>query len=73
MHPYCETDSPWLMYRIVGLVVKASDWRVEDLGSIPVGLCPGRVIPVASKLILQWLPCQAPGAYRVWDGLVQCQ
>ena len=25
------------------------------------GFFPGRVIPVTSKLALQWLPCQAPG------------
>ena len=25
------------------------------------GIFPGRVIPLTSKLALQWLPCQAPG------------
>ena len=25
------------------------------------GIFPGRVIPVAEKLALQWLPCHAPG------------
>ena len=33
------------------------------LGSNPAcdGIFPGRVIPVTSKLALQWLPCQAAG------------
>ena len=30
----------------------------------------GRVIPVTSKLALQWLPCQAPGVIRSMLGLV---
>ena len=32
-----------------------------------VGIFPGRVIPVTSKLALQWLPCQAPGF--IWSVL----
>ena len=51
--------------RLVGLVVKASASRVADLGSIPafpVGLFPGRVILMISKLVLQKLVhCQALG------------
>ena len=38
-------------------MVKASASREADLGSIPaftVGIFPGRVIPVTSKLALQW-------------------
>ena len=44
--------SSWLKYllnRLVGLVVKASGSRAENLDSIPaffVGIFPGRVIPV---------------------------
>ena len=54
-----------------GSVVKESAPSAVDLGSIPsfsVVLFPGRVIPVTSKLALQWLPCQAPGANRVSSG-----
>ena len=54
--------------RLVGLVVKASTSRAED--SACAGLVPGRVIPVTSKLALQWLPCQAPGVIRSVLGLV---
>ena len=54
-----------LSLRLVGLVVKASASRAEDLGFeslIPLapGFCRCRVILV-SELALQWLPCQAPG------------
>ena len=49
---------------LAGLVVKASALGAEDPGlesrlSRVFFLC--RVIPVTSKLALQWLPCQAPG------------
>ena len=30
-------------------------------GSAKIGICPGQVIPVTSKLALQWLSFQAPG------------
>ena len=49
---------------LVGRVVKVSTSRAEDLGSIPafaVGVVLGRVRPVSSKLVIQWLPCQALG------------
>ena len=46
-------------YRLVGLVVKASASRAEGPGSESR---LRRVIPVTSKLALQWLPCQAPGS-----------
>ena len=54
--------SPW-GNRLGGLVVKASASGAEDPGSNPVcaGIFSGRVIPVTSKLALQWLPYQAPG------------
>ena len=42
-------------------------------GSIPpraVSIFPGRVIPVTSKLVLQWLPCQALGVIGSALGLV---
>ena len=51
-------------YRLVGLVVKASASRAEDLGiesRLRRDFLRGQVIPVTSKLALQWLPCQAPG------------
>ena len=35
-----------------------------------VGIFPGRVIPVTSKLTLQWLPCQASGDIGSGLGLV---
>ena len=44
-------------------MVKASASRAKDPGLIPafaVWIFLGRVIPVTSKLVLQWLPCQAP-------------
>ena len=59
--------------RLTGLVVKASAWRAEDLGSIPafdVVPFPGRVMPQTSNLVLPWLPCQAPGVIGSALGLV---
>ena len=52
-----------------GLEVKA----VAHLGSIPpnpVGIFPGRVIPVTSKLIKKWFSCRAPGDLGSALGLV---
>ena len=52
---------------------KASSPTSEGLGSIPtvpMGLFPGRVIPVTSKLVLQWVHCQAPGVIRAMLELV---
>ena len=52
------------LYRLVGLVVKASTSRAKDPGfesRFATGFFRGRVIPVTQKLALQWLPCQAPG------------
>ena len=49
---------------LVGLVVKASASRVEDPGfesRLYRDFFRGRVIPMNSKLALQWLLCQAPG------------
>ena len=47
----------------IGLVVKASASRAEDLVFDPAGdgIFPCQVIPVTQKLAIQWLPCQAPG------------
>ena len=50
--------------RLVGLVVgrPSREWKIS--GSNPAwrrDFFQGRVIPVTSKLALQWLPCQAPG------------
>ena len=45
-------------------VIPVSPARQRKIrGSNPAcdGIFPGRVIPVTSKLTLQWLPCQAPG------------
>ena len=42
-------------------------------GLIPtraVGVFQGQVIPVTSKLALQWLPCQAPSVVGTALGLV---
>ena len=49
----CQED------RLTGLVVKASASGAEDPGfqsRLNRGIFPGRVIPVTSKLALQWLP-----------------
>ena len=54
------------------LVVKASASRAEDprFESRLCGIFLGRVIPVTSKLALQWLPCQEPGVIESVLGLV---
>ena len=59
-------------HRLLGLVVKACASRAEDPGSNPAcaEIFRGRVIPVTSKLALQWLPCQAPGVIGSALGLV---
>ena len=53
-------------YRLVGLVER------KIRGSNPAcdGIFPDRIIPVTSKLALQWLPCQAPGIIGSALGLV---
>ena len=53
-------------------MVKASASGAEDpeFESRGGGIFPGRVIPVTSKLALQWLPCQAPGIIGSALGLV---
>ena len=58
--------------RLVGLVVKASTSRAED-SEFESRLRRdffGVVIPVTSKLALQWLPRQAPGVIGSALGLV---
>ena len=67
-------------YRLVGLVVKASASRAEDPRFVSrlrrhffsgvAFIFPGRVMPVTSKLALQWLPCRAPGVIGSVLGLV---
>ena len=54
---------------LFGLVVKASASRAEDPW-FESPLRRDRVIPVTSKLALQWLPCQAPGVIGSVLGLV---
>ena len=48
---------------------KASASRAVRIPLAP-GFFLGRVIPVTSKLALQWLPCQAPGVIGSALGLV---
>ena len=60
----------WSAYRLIGLVVKASASRAEGPGfesSLRRDFFLGQVIPVTSKLALQWLPCQATGV--IWSAL----
>ena len=47
---------------------KAGDPGFES--PLAPGFYRGRVIPVTSKLVLQWLPCQAPGVVGSVLGLV---
>ena len=54
---------------LVGLVVKASTSRAEDPG-FESSLRRKMFIPVTQKLILQWIPCQAPGVTRLLLALV---
>ena len=52
---------------------KASASRAEDprlLIPLAPGFFRGRVIPVTQKMVLQWLPCQAPGVIGSTLGLV---
>ena len=71
-HDFCETAQDlWNSNRLVGLVVKASASRVSRVRILLApGFFRGRVIPVTSKLALQWLPCQAPGVIGSVLGLV---
>ena len=60
VHP-SPAEGSFTGHRLVGLVVKASDSRAVDLGSIPafsVDTFPDRVIPVTEQLVFQWLPCK---------------
>ena len=53
-----DVSGPPQTVRLLGLVVKASVSRAEDPGfesRFAPGVFPGRVIPVTSKLALQWL------------------
>ena len=65
--PVCLSD------RIVGLVVRRPPRERKVQGSNPAlrrDFFRGRVIPVTSKLALQWLPCQVPGVIGSVLGLV---
>ena len=62
-----------IAHRLVGLVVKASASRAEGPGfesRLRRDFFRGRIIPVTSKLALQWLPCQGPGVIGSALGLV---
>ena len=66
-------SDPRISHRLVGLAVKASVWTVADQSSIPLVpwiFFPGCFIPVTSKLVLQWLPCQVPGVIGSALGVV---
>ena len=65
LEPWAVCSGRWTLYHLaieanllVGLVVKASASRAEDPGfeTACAEIFPGRVIPVTSKLALQWLP-----------------
>ena len=66
---YPVSISPSGSQRLVGLVVKASASRAEE-SRLRRDFFRGRVIPVTSKLTLQWLPCQGPGVIGSVLGLV---
>ena len=58
---------------LVDLVVKASTSTEEDPGfdsSLRRGIFPSRLISVTEKMVLRWLPCQAPGVLGSALGLV---
>ena len=64
-------SDPW--NRLVGLVVKASATSAEEqyrCSNPTKGFFPGRVVPLTSKLALQWLPCQALGVTGSALGLI---
>ena len=49
---------------LVGPVVRrpCRDWRTwVRFPTFAVDLFPGRILPVSSKVVLQWIPCQAQG------------
>ena len=59
--------------RLTGQAVKTAASRVEDPGfesRLRRDFSRGRVIPVTSKLTLQWLPRQAPGVIGSALGLI---
>ena len=60
--------------RFEGKVVTSTDSGVADLRFKPtcIEIFPGRVIPVTSKLALQWLPRLALQG-QGWDWLAWCQ
>ena len=63
----------WVIYRLDGLVVRRPPRGRKIPGSnlaCAGSFSRGQVIPVTSKLALQWLPCQAPGVIGSVLGLV---
>ena len=54
----------------VGSGVRLESGRSRVRIPLASGFFRGRVIPVTSKLALQWLPCQAPGVTGSALGLV---
>ena len=47
-----------------------SERQIRGSNPACAGIFQGRVMPVTSKLALQWLPCQAPGVIGSEPGLV---
>ena len=71
--PVMVNTPAWLPCdRIVGLVVRCPPRERKIPGSNPAcaRIFRSRIIPVTSKLALQWLPCQAPGIIGSALGLV---
>ena len=74
----CKSEAPSshftaVLHCLTGPVVKVSTSTVAYLGSISafaLRIFLGRVIPVTYKLLLQWLPCQAPDEIGSVLGLV---
>ena len=60
----------WQGICLVGLVFTPRERKIPGSNPACAGILPGRVIPVTSKLALQWLPCQAPGVIGSVLGLV---
>ena len=66
-HRFYPNRPPWW------LSGKASVWTAEDVGSslaLPLGLFPGRDIPVTSQLVLKWLSRKVPRVLGSELGLV---
>ena len=67
----CIHKVPFI-YHLNGLEVRVLPWerQIWVRFLFAVDLFPGWVIPVTYKLVLQWLPCQAPGVTGTcWPGV----